>query len=204
MHKRNEKINLEQNSFDDKTFHKEIFDKLAINNKSFENCLFNKSSFIETKFINCSFIDCEFKSCNLSSIEPLNSTFTGNITFIESKLLGVNWTKAKWPQIKLTSPLKFYLCNITYSSFFELELPEIVIEECKAHEVDFRGGIFSFGCFVDSDFERSMFMHTKLNSTDFTGAINYNINPLENEIRKSKFSTPDVINLLKGFDIKID
>ena len=84
-----------------------------------------------------------------------------------------------------------------------MNLQEIIIEECKAHDVDFREANLSNGSFIETDFERSMFMHTKLNSADFTDAINYNINPNENDIRKGKFSLPDAIALLNGFEIEI-
>jgi fluoroquinolone resistance protein len=47
-------------------------------------------------------------------------------------------------------------------------------------------------------------MHTNLYAANFTEATNYNIHPNENDIRKGKFSMPDVINLFRGFDIEID
>ena len=36
------------------------------------------------------------------------------------------------------------------------------------------------------------------------GAINYMIDPTENSIKKAKFSFPDVVNLLRSFDIEIE
>lgn len=171
--------------------------------KTFENCCFSKSTFTETKFTGCKFIDCEFTSCNLSSIQIKNTSFS-DVVFEESKLIGINWTQAKWPLVKLTSSIKFYRCNISHSSFYELDLQEIVIEECKAHDVDFRLGNFSNGSFILSDLEGSMFVNTKLYAANFKEAINYQINPNENDIRKGKFSIPEVLNLLGSFQIEMD
>ena len=178
-------------------------DELELRNKRFENCTFVRSSFIGTKFHSCTFVDCEFKLCNLSSAQFKYTSFTDTV-FDESKLIGINWTQAKWPNINLSSPIKIYKSNISHSSFFELELREIIIEECKAHDVDFRGCDLSNGIFISTDFQSSLFMHTKLYAANFTDAINYSINPKENDIRKGKFSMPDVISLLHYFEIEIE
>jgi fluoroquinolone resistance protein len=178
-------------------------DEIELKNKRFENCTFVRSSFINTQFHSCKFIDCEFKLCNLSSAQFKYTSFTDTV-FDESKLIGINWTQAKWPNIKLTSPIKIYRSNISHSSFFELDLREIIIEECKAHDVDFRGTDLSNGIFIATDFQSSLFMHTKLCAANFTDAINYSINPKENDVRKGKYSMPEVINLLHYFEIEIE
>ncbi len=194
---------LDQTEFYDVNFVDLKLDGVELINKTFENCKFTRSSFNEVNFTSCKFVECDFGTCNLSSVKLTNTSFI-DIVFNESKLIGVNWTQAKWPYIKLTSPIKFYKSNISYSSFYELDLKWIIIEECKAHDVDFREANLSNGSFVLTDFARSLFMHTKLNSADFTDAINYHINPNENDIRKGKFSLPDALVLLNSFEIEIN
>lgn len=194
---------INQEEFYDVNFSELKLDEMELRNKLFEHCTFAKSSFIETKFHSCKFVDCEFKFCNLSSAQFKYTAFN-NTVFDESKLIGINWTQAKWPNINLCSPIKIYKSNISHSSFFELELREIIIEECKAHDVDFRGCDLSNGMFLSTDFQSSIFMHTKLYAANFTDAINYNINPKENDIRKGKYSMPDAINLLHYFEIEIE
>lgn len=191
-----------QNEFYDRTFSELKLDNKIVHNKLFEHCTFTHSSFLETTFQSCKFIECEFVSCNLSSAQFKNTSFN-EIIFDESKMIGINWTQAKWPLIKLSSPIKIYKSNISHSSFFELELRDIVIEECKAHDVDFRGCDLSNGNFFLTDFEGSLFMHSTLYAANFIDAINYNINPLENDIREGKYSMPDAINLLNHFKIEI-
>ena len=192
-----------QNEFYNMNFSDLALEKAEFDHKIFENCTFNKSNFNEAKFTACKFVDCEFISCNLSSIQIKSSSFSETV-FDESKLIGINWTQAKWPYIKLNSPINFYRCNISHSSFYELDLKEIIIEECKAHDVDFREGNFSNGSFMLTDLQGSLFMHTKLYASTFTSAINYHINPNENDIRKGKFSIPEVMNLLDCFQIQIE
>ncbi len=191
-----------QDEFCDTHFSALTLDKSELQNKTFENCQFTDSSFSETRFEDCQFIDCNFKSCNLSNARFKNCSLS-EVAFQESKLIGINWTEIKWPLINLISPIKFQDCNISHSSFYQLCLKEIAIEECKAHDVDFRGGDFSNGSFVKTDLNSSLFMRTKLQACDFTEAINYAIDPNENNIRKAKFSIPEVVNLLHNFGIKI-
>ena len=193
---------MKENDFYDCCFSEIDYNDVMLGEKKFENCKFNNCNFSETKFLACKFIECDFYNCNLSSAQLDNSTFV-EISFIESKLIGINWTKLKWPHIKLSSPFQFIKSNISHSSFFELDLSELVIEECKAHDVDFREADLTGASFVLSDLEKSLFMHTNLYSADFTNATNYLIDPTENNIRKAKFSVPDVLNLLHNFEIEI-
>ncbi len=177
-------------------------EKVEWHGKIFENCQFEKINFHEAIFSRCIFTDCEFKLCNLSALNLKYSAFRG-ASFESCKLMGINWTQAQWPQINLASPIEFYKSNISYSSFYELELSEIIIEDCKAHDVDFRGANLSSSSLILTDFENSMFQHTNLQKSDFSEAIHYQINPLENNISKAKFSMPDAMALLQSFGIEL-
>ena len=69
-------------------------------------------------------------------------------------------------------------------------------------------GTFISSCLIESDFSNTdlkgtLFRHCNLNKSNFCGALNYVIDPLVNKIKKSKFSFPEVIGLLQGFDIEI-
>ena len=185
-----------------------IFDKLSLNattfhKKTFENCTFKNSDFQDSKFISCKFVDCTFESCNLANIDIQNSFFT-TVIFEKSKVIGVNWARAKWPLINLTCSIQFYECNISESSFFELELIEMIMQGCKAHNVDFRGTNLSRASFVSTNFQNSLFLETNLDGADFTEAYDYNIHPNKNNIKHAKFSFPEVLSLLNHFEIEIE
>jgi len=191
-----------QFEFIEETFNNLEMAETVVSGKIFESCCFNKCDFSAAEFDACKFTDCEFVNCNLSNIQFSNSVLH-DLCFEGSKLIGVDWTKAKWPQVKLTSTLKFYQCNLSLNNFFEINLIDAVFEECKLTETDFRGADLMGASMCYCDFEKSLLQHCNLTKVDFTGAFNYSINPLENKISKAKFSFPEVLGLLQDFDIEI-
>lgn len=52
-------------------------------------------------------------------------------------------------------------------------------------------------------FNGSLFNKTILNRADFTDAVNYQINILQNEVTKAKFSRFEALNLLHSLDIEL-
>jgi uncharacterized protein YjbI with pentapeptide repeats len=118
-------------------------------------------------------------------------------------MLGVDWTRAHWPNLAFSSPIKFSHCILNDSSFHGLKLPELQLESCQLQDVDFREGSFSKGKFCSSDFSFSLFNRTELVETDFCDATNYNIDIHLNNIKQGKFSRDQALNLLNGLDIEI-
>lgn len=189
-------------------FFDQLFEKLdlvstTIKRKEFENCRFTQCNFDNATLCDCRFIDCEFVNCTLNTTILTNTVFLG-VSFDSSKLMGINWTTNYWPNIVLSSPINFYACDISHSSFMGLNLSEINIQNCKAHDVDFREADLSRGNLTNSDFYQSWFIHTKLMGADFTDAANYNIDVRLNDIKGAVFTLPDVINLLENLEIKIN
>ena len=186
----------------------EVFNELEIKkNKvqlcNFEDCKFVNCNFSETQFIECKFTDCEFKNSNLSLIKFDKSKFF-ETNFKGCKVTGVNWTSLDWSSFNLTSPIFFESCDISFSVFSSLELQEICLQDCKAHDVDFSECNLAGADFFRTDLKDSRFTLCKLDKCNFHEAINYFINPLENSIEAAKFSSPEVLNLLSAFKIKID
>ena len=192
-----------QATFENKFFQDTSCKEETITNKVFDHCQFKKVRFDNSHFKQCHWIDCEIEACNLSMVAFEQCRFD-DVIFSDSKLIGVDWTRVKWPSIRLASPLKFYQSDLSCCNFFALMFPEILMEACKLHGVDFREATLSEASFVGSDFKDSLLMHTDLSGADFTDAINYFINPFDNTIRGAKFSMPDAMNLLNGFEIEID
>lgn len=118
-------------------------------------------------------------------------------------MLGLNWSTIKWPQIKLTSPINFYQCDISDSSFYGINLVGMTLDSCKAHQVDFREVDLSNASLTNTDLYKSLFVHTNLRHADLTDSINYNIDINLNNIQGARFAFPEVIGLLTGLDIKI-
>ncbi len=168
----------------------------------FEECQFSDCDFSGVKFQNCNFVNCEFIHCNLSLINLSNSRLSG-VTFRESKLIGIDWTKATWPIYHLDFGLRFERCILNDSSFFGLALNELTLDECKLHDVDFREGNFSRSAMNYCDFTHSVFMRTNLQHADFCDSTGYAINVLENNVEGAKFSRLEALNLLECLGIEL-
>ncbi|MGI9274419.1 MAG: pentapeptide repeat-containing protein [Endozoicomonas sp.] len=170
--------------------------------KEFDGCTFIDCDFSEAVFEKCRFIDCQFEKCNLSLVRLNYSKFI-DVIFKSSKLIGVDWTKAAWANILPSSPVGFSKCIINDSSFFGLELREIAMEECKAHDVDFREGDFRDGVFDYTDFAGSLFSNTNLSSASFAEAANYDIDVNLNTVREAKFTRLEAVRLLNSLGIEL-
>lgn len=180
-----------------------IFSNNELVEVEFDNCSFHQCDFSETEFKHCKFIDCHFSNCNLSNIKIGYSRFN-EVFFEHCKILGVDWTRAYWPNLSLSSPLKFSNCILNDCSFHSLQLPELQLISCKVMDVDFREGCFNQANFSGSDFSYSLFNHTELIEADFRDAINYSIDIYQNSIKHGKFSRDEALSLLSGLHIELD
>jgi len=204
LHPHRRKIMYIENSYE---YFSKIFDNLdtageSITEAVFENCIFQQCNFSDARFYKCKFVDCVFTSSNLSNIKVDYSKFF-DVRFNESKLVGVDWTKADWPRFNFTAPISLNECIINDSSFFGLVLSELELEHCKAHDVDFRNGNFTKAKFSYTDFINSLFMKTNLREADFSEAENYDIDIFNNEIKAARFSRHEAVRLLNGLDIEL-
>lgn len=193
----------EREIYAEQIFNTLILSKEQIKNVTFQQCQFKQCKFNDVIFSKMTFIDCDFEACDLSLTKLVGCKFS-EVSFKNCNLAGINWTELNWPIVKLASPLYFYNCNLSHSSFFGLELADLIMEECKAHDVDFREANLNHASFIGTDFQNSLFMHTKLKHADFTNAIHYTIDIHFNCITNAIFSFPEVISLLNFLDIKIN
>lgn len=168
----------------------------------FEDCEFFDCHFSESTFRKCQFIECRFVRCNLSLVKVPQCQFNA-VVFEECKLVGIDWTRAAWPRLSFAAPFHFKQCILNDSSFLGLALDQIVIEECKAHDVDFREGSFNQANFTYTDFSHSLFGRSQLTEADFSEATNYDIDIFNNKINRAKFSRDEAIRLLNCFDIEL-
>lgn len=170
--------------------------------KEFDGCTFRECNFSETTFSRCNFVDCEFIKCNLSVAKMEYSKFA-DVAFIESKLIGINWTSVDWPNLLFTAPIRFYKSILNDCSFQGLSLRELVLEECRAHHADFREGDFSAANFSYTDFAGSLFNKTDLSNADFSEATNYAIDIHQNVIKGAKFTRMEALRLLDSLEIEL-
>jgi len=74
---------------------------------------------------------------------------------------------------------------------------------CKIKEADFSDANLSKSNCRYSDFIGARFANTNLQYTDLSYASNYSIHPDGNKLKKTVFSSPDVLSLLDVYDIVI-
>ncbi len=171
-------------------------------NTEFDGCTFEACDFSEATFSRCKFTDCRFIKCNLSVVNVGYSKFT-DVTFEDSKVIGVDWTKGHWPGFALGSPIEFRRCAINASSFYNMSLKDIVIEECIAHDVDFREADLNNSDFSYTDLSNSSFANTNLTRANFYEATNYTIDVKHNVIKEAKFCRMEALRLLESLGIEL-
>jgi fluoroquinolone resistance protein len=180
------------------TITKITLSKETVTEVEFEECEFKDCSFIDCKFGKCKFISCKFDGCMMSAVIPTNSRFA-EVTFVNSKAIGIDWTKAQH-----IHGMSFENCQINYSNFSQLKLPKIKMISCEAKEAYFTETDLTEGDFTNTDFERSVFLKTNLTKANFKGARNYYIDARHNTIKKAHFSLPEALSLLSSLDVVID
>lgn len=187
-------------NYSDRVFKEIRLRQARLVSNEFHDCIFDHCLFVETTFRNCRFVNCVFMHCDLSLIQVPNCSFTAT-RFENSKVMGVNWTRANWPATKLSDPILFSKCAISHSTFIGLNLRCIQIRDCVAVNVDFRETDLSQADFAGTNLSDSLFLTTDLTAADLSSAYNYQIDARQNTIKKAKFSLPEAMSLLYSLDI---
>jgi uncharacterized protein YjbI with pentapeptide repeats len=167
----------------------------------FVDCSFEECSFREISFGACRFMDCTFTDCDMSLARLQGCSFRRS-RWKRSKVIGVDWSRADWPAGKpLFASVDFFDCAVSYSSFVGLRLHRLHLVRCVAREVDFSNADLTGADCRETDFDASRFVKTNLTDADFTGARNYVISATSNTLRRTRFSFPEAISLLRALDI---
>jgi fluoroquinolone resistance protein len=161
-------------------------------------------NFEQVEFVNCnftdlagiSFIDCVFQDCNCSNASVKNTRLS-DVTFINCKLTGVNFSESK----DFGFSLQLENCILDYTIFERKKPAKSVFRNCKVHGADFTQADLSKCRFDHCDFWDSVFANTNLSGVDFTTCKNFDIDPTTNNVRKAKFLSSDLAGLLTRFDI---
>jgi fluoroquinolone resistance protein len=188
--------------YNDQTFSDLSLTNSGLESSSFYECDFVDCSLAETVFHSCRFVDCNFEGCDLSLIQIPSSVFSG-VSFVASRLIGIDWTQVDWSAISLGDPVKFNKCVINHSTFIGLKLPGIKITGTTAKNVDFREVDLSGADFTGTDLTDTLFTNTNLSGADLTKARNYAIAAGQNTIKGAKFSLPEALSLLFNLDIEL-
>ena len=172
----------------------------VIKNVEFFNCTFESCDFSETAFHNCIFEECIFVGSNFSNCKFPN-TKIDETKFKSCKLIGIDWSLLR---TEMGLVLDCEGCDLSYSSFFKVDISNSIFEKCKMHECDFTETKAKKARFKGTDLFKTRFLKSNLMNADFREAQNYFFDIRENRCEKAKFSSPEVLNLLTAFGIVIE
>jgi uncharacterized protein YjbI with pentapeptide repeats len=127
-----------------------------------------------------------------------------NSVLIESEFIGINWNTLKGDSFSAEPINAARKCFFKYNNFISMKLnnfsfsgskfQESLFEDCDLIEADFK----------DVRFESTQFIQCNLVKSDFRGAYGYAIDIQSNNLKKAKFSFPEVTSLLNSIDIVIE
>ena len=143
---------------------------------------------------------CEQHRIENNVIHKFVNTGLQTVSFINCKILGVNFTKCK----DFLLSFSFEKCSLDYATFYEKKIIKTTFKNCTIKEVDFSFANLTFSEFINCDLSRSIFHHTILEKVDFLTAVNYSIDLEQNKVKKAKFSTSGIIGLLDKYQIIIE
>ncbi len=189
---------METNYIEEKNFTDTNFAENELTGEAYENYTFLSCNFSNANLSGINFIDSKFNGCNFS-LTNLSKTAMRDVVFTDCKLIGLHFDTCK----NFLFSVSFKNCVLSISSFYKLKLKKTIFESTKLEEVDFTEADLSGSVFNNCDLSKTVFDKTVLQKVDFRTAYNYSINPAKNDIKKAKFSLPEIVGLLDNYDIEI-
>ncbi len=183
---------------EDQTIQGQDFSQKSLAEYAFTNCLFQNCNFTECLFHNARFVSCSFKACNLSLLK-MEGCRLQDVYFEGCKIMGVEFFKCE----KKFFSIKAKHSCLHYCNFADLNMKHASFQECKVKECFFIDTSLIEADFTNTDLQGTTFHNSDLSKADFCGSTNYEIDLRTNKVKKAKFSFPEAIGLLRGFEIEI-
>jgi len=90
-----------------------------------------------------------------------------------------------------------------YCNFSDLNMKNSSFIGSKLKDSHFTNTELNGANFSDVDLSGTIFHNCDLSKADFSEASGYDIDPRVNKVKKAKFSLPEAVRLLRGFDVTI-
>lgn len=181
-----------------KHFKSADFSQKALDDHSFSNCSFHSCNFSKSLLRNAKVTSCSFVGCNLSLV-TLDGSHFQDVHFLDCKIVGAEFFKCR----SLFFSATFKNCLLQYCNFSELNMKNSNFSESKIKECYFTNTCLNGANFSGAELPGTAFHNCDLCKADFSSATQYSIDPCTNKIKKAKFSLPEVVGLLRGFEIVI-
>jgi uncharacterized protein YjbI with pentapeptide repeats len=130
----------------------------------------------------------------------LRNTAFQNVQFKVCKMLGMHFEVCS----KFLFEVNFEGCLLNLSSFYQMLLKKSSFKDCSLLEVDFVEAVLTGSSFEGCNLAGAMFEHTQMEKCDFRSAINYSIDPDNNQIKKARFSASGLPGLLNKYNLDIE
>ena len=122
-----------------------------------------------------------------------------DVQFIDCKIIGGAFFKCD----RTFFSASFKNSLLHYCNFSDLHLKNGSFSGCRLRECHFNNTQLTGANFDETDLTGSLFHNCDLSNANFSKAINYDIDPRTNKIKKAKFSLPEALGLLRGFEVDI-
>jgi uncharacterized protein YjbI with pentapeptide repeats len=187
------------NYFDSETYSKIDYRTVSIKKGEYDNCTFENCNFENVHASNIQFVECEFINCNFSNT-VVKATAFKDVVFDNCKMIGVKFNECD----SFLLQLKFKACQLDFSSFYQLKIPNTNFTDCSLEEVDFTETQMQQAVFESCNLKNAIFDETNLEKADFRTAINFSMNPENNKLKQAKFSKDNIVGLLQKYQIVIE
>jgi len=179
-------------------FEKQNYSQIALAKGEYDNCTFVNCIFSNSDLSNVSFTECEFQDCDLSNVN-LKYTVFNDVTFSKCKLLGLLFNNCS----DFLFSVEFNESNLNLASFYQMKMKGTKFNSCMLQHVDFTETDLTNSIFNNCDFKNAIFERSIVEKSDFRSSFNYVIDPEMNKIKKAKFSMPEVLGLLRKYNIEV-
>lgn len=180
-------------------FIEQNFERLtAFTKGDYENCQFSHCQFSEQHLSRSTFISCIFDQCNLNLIHIQDTKFQ-DCTFRGCPMMGLAFEKA----YRIGMEVRFENCQLDHSSFVGLTLPQTKWVDCRLTGVDFSKADLRESDFSGSTLAQAQFFNTRLDKADFRTAFDFQLNPRNNSLKKTKIALSGLPGLLTEIGLQI-
>ena len=186
------------NFIENTSIEKQDYSQSALAKGEYDNCIFKNCIFSDSDLSNVTFTECEFKDCDLSNVN-LKHTVFNDMKFSNCKLLGMQFNHCS----DFLFSVEFNECNLNLASFYQMKIKGTKFNSCMLQHVDFTETDLTSSLFNNCDFKAAIFERSILEKSDFRTSFNYVIDPEINKIKKAKFSMPEVLGLLRKYNIEV-
>lgn len=189
--------------YEEKVFKDIIKQDQSLKDINFYNCTFTNCTIQDIMIRDSSFKQCNFVKCTVSNV-IFNHTFCVDSSFEDCSLIGINWEHLLNNNYLFNPFNSLSNCVLKYNVFYNLKLREFDFSDCDLTGAIIENCHLENGSFYNCNLRETLFTNNNLSACDFRKASNYFIDPITNIIKHAKFSFPDAMNLLNGFEIEID